>query len=257
MADLRWLGRPLSGLLKRYAVGQLFRCAVSGLLNRLNRKKQQKGELEIKFVHFGFRPQLPRVLKNGLRMSRDGSAGAGVYATPMMYLDACFHHGWSHETGELTSRSMGPISNMRMWEALLKARGGAGRGKSTVRDTFLLVFELPDRMWPITLQVWSPNDAILQDYKAGDGDGYRILEAGYTCRVAVDHASALGRLLHGYSQHKAWWVGDFDTFVEVCIPHTIPPRFFKKVIPLYRTNKAFKAGSHKSRRVDAGLDEEG
>lgn len=52
-------------------------------------------------------------------------------------------------------------------------------------------------------------------------------------------------------------MGGFDTFVEVCIPHTIPPRFFKKVIPLYRTNKAFKARSYKPRRSDAGLDEYG
>jgi len=209
----------------------------------------------MRFVHLAPRHVVGRIRKNGIRKG-DGLRGKGVYAVPLYPITVISpkNSEWSgfkeYDTSVL-------VSSSRLWRHLFKWN----RGRPS--QSIAVVFSAPDICWPLDLYMVLPakaartllpilrtnsmqgismsleNQRWIEDTTEGANDEF--CHYGVATKLSVSTSKGLGKILY-YFRHsnKTLWSDGEDDF-EVVFRNPIPPKAIERLIPLYRTNKQFRA----------------
>jgi hypothetical protein len=148
-----------------------------------------------------------------------------------------------------------PVSTARSWAWLFS------RGRKWGNKAAAIVFSLPEHAWPIKIYIQMANNVLVQFLKwhqnlpeearvmSGDevrscSDAARI---GWPADVEmlVRSSKILGASLH----HFRSFGGTLESCdgMEVVIGCPIPPSFIERIVPLYQSNREFKAMKERSR----------
>jgi len=191
----------------------------------------------------------------------NGSMGRGVYLTPLVLLP------YLDESGEVAKVSI-PISTSREWLNWAKHRSRfLGRKPEGVAA---IVVDIPGRFYPVQINLISMSEeykksieAIWDTVNKGvSGVSMPDLEdrvcfseylknpiGNWAFRLMVADRKAMGKLVNVFRESGGiLWGCD----LQVVVVAHLPSSCIKKVVPLYRTNKAFSIKRHGRRRSNPG-----
>ena len=205
----------------------------------------------MKFVHITEHTNIPKIRRRGIRLSRSGLGGQGVYAMPLMMLGResprhgwqVYWEGWEIEPDDILPNSefdmiqSDPYSTLTMWKWLGKFR--KRRSRSTA-----IVFTPPQSCLPISVAMLAPVSVARESHQQAGGEVEvpdRVFDDGIDFSKMCCKANSprgFSVLLHCYLKSRQRPQDQHDD-IKLVFRVSIPSSAIDQIIPFYRTDKEF------------------